>query len=598
MKRAVVTMCCSSTPVVKTPPSSASTLKLALSTRCSILAQMRLKEFLLVMCVVCLAKGVIATTYEIDAFYSEPKCDGTPYVVLVESNSSCVGQCLKDYSTDASTNLGGLSITCSTDYLTDIQDLFGDSPYILREVYRDINCEYFDYALIYHASGNCEGTPSALGYMITTLEDDGSGSITKYNYPLCRASGLNVTTPIPAASLKYHTCDSDKNRWYSSNDNNEVATPTPTSTRRRTPSSGISTGAIVGMIGGGIVLILVIALVIFCCKRKRSTQKSNDTELLPTASLRSTQPGGAFMPSAPSNHTTGMWDDEVIIANRIPRDKIVIKARINHGAFGEVYSGQFNGQLVAVKMLLPASRGNLRLVNQFLTEAKMTATMDHPNVVSFVGVAWDALSDICVVLEFMDGGDLRELLDQYETKHEPVGFNRQKVSIALQVCHALAYLHSLMPPVVHRDLKSRNILLNRSMGAKLTDFGISKERLDQTLTAGVGTSLWMAPEVMLGEWYDDKADIFSFGVVLSELDVHTLPYANTKRNSRDQYGRQLPDAALLQQVASGKVQVEFSSANPLSIIQLGYACVAIDPSLRPSAAEVLYRLQSILAKEL
>ncbi|RLN85518.1 hypothetical protein BBJ28_00026430, partial [Nothophytophthora sp. Chile5] len=171
-------------------------------------------------------------------------------------------------------------------------------------------------------------------------------------------------------------------------------------------------------------------------------------------------------------------------------------------------------------MLLPETRDNLNDVNEFLAEAKMTATMDHPRIVSFIGVAWDALSDLCVVLEFVDGGDLRTLLNKYEATHHPVGFDREKTTIALHVCHALTYLHSLSPPVIHRDLKSRNILLNQALEAKLTDFGISRERLDQTMTAGVGTSLWMAPEVMLGEKYDDKADMFSFGVV-AEVDDGT-----------------------------------------------------------------------------
>uniref|UniRef100_H3HC95 Protein kinase domain-containing protein n=1 Tax=Phytophthora ramorum TaxID=164328 RepID=H3HC95_PHYRM len=193
----------------------------------------------------------------------------------------------------------------------------------------------------------------------------------------------------------------------------------------------------------------------------------------------------------------------------------------------------FNGQQVAVKMLLPAMRGNLQLVNQFLAEAKMMAATDHPRIVSFIGVAWDSLSDVCVILEFVDGGDVRSLRDKCVANHHQVGFTRQKVTIALQVCHALTYLHSLMLPVIHRDLKSRNIFLSRSMEAKLTDFDISKEQLDCTLTAGVRTSLWMAPEVMVGEWYDDKADMFSFGGVLSELDVHTLPYTNTKQNNHD-----------------------------------------------------------------
>ncbi|GMF19375.1 unnamed protein product [Phytophthora lilii] len=115
--------------------------------------------------------------------------------------------------------------------------------------------------------------------------------------------------------------------------------------------------------------------------------------------------------------------------------------------------------------------------------------MDHPHIVYFVGVAWDSLSDLCVVLEFMDGGDLRTLLNRYEAEHHPVGFDKQKATTALHVCHALTYLHSLSSPVIHRDLKSRNILLDHNMKAKLTDFGVSRERLDRTMTARVGTSL-------------------------------------------------------------------------------------------------------------
>ncbi|KAG6952105.1 hypothetical protein JG688_00013418 [Phytophthora aleatoria] len=209
----------------------------------------------------------------------------------------------------------------------------------------------------------------------------------------------------------------------------------------------------------------------------------------------------------------------------------------------------------------------------------MTATMDHPHIVSFVGV----------VLEYMDGGELRSLLNNYLESKKPVGFNREKATIALQVCHALTYLHSLMLSVIHRDLKSRNILLGSNMKAKLSDFGIS-------LTAGVGTSLWMAPEVMLGKHYDDKADIFSFGVVLLELDVHTLPYARAKKENLDSNGREMIDSILLQKVALGTLQVEFSNPKPRSIGELGRACISIDPTERPSAAEALYRLQVILSK--
>ncbi|KAG2503065.1 hypothetical protein BBO99_00006460 [Phytophthora kernoviae] len=224
-----------------------------------------------------------------------------------------------------------------------------------------------------------------------------------------------------------------------------------------------------------------------------------------------------------SGSPRGLWEDDIITARRIPRGKVRVKKLITRGAYGEVYTGVFNRQKIAVKMLLPTTRDSLQQVNDFLAEAKLTASMDHPHIVHFVGVAWDSLSDLCVALEFMDGGNLRSLLDKYKSSNRAVGLDRQKITIALHVCHALTYLHSLDPPVLHRDLKSRNVLLNKSMEAKLTDFGILREHNDRTLTAGVGTSLWMAPEVMLGEKYDAKADMFSFGVVLSELDVHALP---------------------------------------------------------------------------
>eukprot|EP00644_Phytophthora_capsici_P002648 jgi/Phyca11/543324/estExt2_Genewise1Plus.C_PHYCAscaffold_110578 len=290
------------------------------------------------------------------------------------------------------------------------------------------------------------------------------------------------------------------------------------------------------------------------------------------------------------------WDDDIIVAARIPRDKVILESLVSRGAFGEVYKGTYNGQLIAAKILLVDTRRSIPHVNAFMAEVKMSAVMDHPHIAKFIGVAWDSLSDLCSVTEFMEGGDLKALLVKYEEEGHPLGFNYSKVKIALHVAHALTYLHSLDPPVIHRDLKSRNILLSKELEAKLTDFGISRERIDATMTAGVGTSLWMAPEVMLGERYDDKADMFSFGIVLSELDQHTLPYSHAKNNSHS--GQRLTDTAILQMVAAGKLRVQFSQAAPESLVQLGIACVSTDPKQRPSAAEALYRLQTILAREM
>ncbi|ETK90641.1 TKL protein kinase [Phytophthora nicotianae] len=543
---------------------------------------------------------VTATTYAIDKFYTDlVSCSDTPNAVRVYTAATCTAEtCFTDENYDNRT------AECRSEYLETMKESFGTSQYIIQAIYTDATCAStsFDYAVGYRVTGSCElgyvaveSGYSALFYFNATLSEEGTAEVKFFTTPDCSIISDSSTTSdigavvasrttlesgdcVPLDYNSYMYSDTGYTRWYSSNSYDD--------------GGGLSTGAIIGIICGCILFLLIIvaAIIYKYQRRSRGKQGGQWTATLPSGDLTSLE--------AAMSGQTGLWNDDVITAKRIPRDKVKMKKLLSRGAYGEVYTGRFNGQQVAVKMLLPSTRGNLQHVTDFLTEAKLTASMDHPHIVTFVGVAWDSLSDLCVVLEFMDGGDLRTLLNKYEAVKHPAGVDREKATIALHVCHALTYLHSLMPPVIHRDLKSRNILLNQSKEAKLTDFGISKERLDQTMTAGVGTSLWMAPEVMLGEKYDVKADIFSFGVMLSELDVHTLPYAQAKQRSLDTTGRKMADATLLQKITAGEVRVEFSESSPPSMVELGYACVAVDPADRPTAAEALYRIQVILSQEL
>eukprot|EP00644_Phytophthora_capsici_P006497 jgi/Phyca11/118320/e_gw1.36.173.1 len=525
--------------------------------------------------------------YRIDAYYSGKSCGETPFRVYSNDDPTCV----EGVEIACTTTASGYSSQskCSTDYLSTMRSMFGSSQYIIQETFNDSICSIFAGAFGYSASGHCEG-PNATGdfYDIATLDINGQSSVIFYDDMEC-SSEPTVTQFALNSTLLDHSCDKNKFKWYSSVDDLPGASSSSGSASSSLSSTGLSTGAIIGIGCGAIAILLVSVLGIGCVQRRRRIKEtqSGHTELDHTTAIDVAFRG-----------KKGLWDDDVITAKRIPRDKVIVKNLLSRGAYGEVYNGVYNRQEVAVKMLLSSTRGNIQHVNDFLAEAKLTATMDHPHIVTFIGVAWDSLSNVCVVLEFMDGGDLRTLLASYEATKRPVGFNKQKATIALHVCHALTYLHSLMPPVIHRDLKSRNILLNRNLEAKLTDFGVSKERLDQTMTAGVGTSLWMAPEVMMSERYDVKADIFSFGVVLSELDVHTLPYTQTKERSLASTGRKMADATLLQKVTAGEVQVEFSDSIPRSLLELGLACVSVDPLNRPTAAEALYRLQVILAQDL
>ncbi|ETP48473.1 TKL protein kinase [Phytophthora nicotianae P10297] len=576
---------------------------------------------------------VEATTYDIMATYLDTNCSSTePYIVYARQNGGCTDGVCYTYLVDnrAYAVDERASTDCSEeDYLRVMREFYNNSPYIIHELYSDDDCSTFEYAVGFLATNTCLGGNQSAGlYYESSLNPDGSATVIPYFINAGSTETMEGDSSCSSASagvvaadkevLANHSCvhlgeisllydffttDSANTvssyRWYSSNDpdissqsglvgSTSSYDSSSGSIATENRSSSLSSGALAGIIVAAVIIVIAIIFAICFCKRRSQAMRADERFTRTTSPISRDTVSGQ----------RGLWNDEVITAKRIPRNKVKVKKLLSRGAFGEVYSGVFYQRRVAVKMLPSSTRTSLQHVNAFLTEAKITATMDHPHIVPFIGVAWDSLSDLCVALEFMEGGDLRALLNKYEASNHHVGFDRQKTAIALHVCHALAYLHSLASPIIHRDLKSKNILLNGAMEAKLSDFGTSRQRLDETMTAGVGTSLWMAPEVMLGERYDEKADMFSFGVVLSELDVHTLPYAQARKRSRESEGRELTDPSLLQRVATGEIRVEFSYFSPRSIVNLGHACVSVDPGDRPTAAEALYRLQLALAKEL
>ncbi|KAF1317408.1 Tkl protein kinase, partial [Globisporangium splendens] len=288
-----------------------------------------------------------------------------------------------------------------------------------------------------------------------------------------------------------------------------------------------------------------------------------------------------------------LWEDRAIFGARIAREKLRHETLISRGGYGEVYRGRYKGSIVVIKQLLPEARSNHHQIDALLAEAKLLVSLKHPQVVQLIGVAWNSPSDVCVVTEYMEGGNLRSLLTMFEdVQHRMHGFDNGKLKIALHIAQALTHLHLQDPIVLHRDLTSKNILLDSSLNAKLTGFGASKERSYQTMAAAnADSSLWIAPEVMMGERYDQKADVYSFGVILSELDSHALPYSEIRQSRSD---RHIPDTAVLQMIATGRLSVEFSQNAAHTIVALGKQCVARNPNDRPLVSEILFRLQCIV----
>ncbi|KAJ0395701.1 hypothetical protein P43SY_005131 [Pythium insidiosum] len=394
----------------------------------------------------------------------------------------------------------------------------------------------------------------------------------------------------------------------------QATTPTPTteksSTAQRSDASvsgsennGITGGALAAIVVGAIVGAGVVAFVVakLTGQRRLRSQSAHDSSvggsksyaaLNKTTTATSSQGSAAMDPAAVIEATLSYG---AIAASRIPFERLTVsEVPLSRGGFGEVFRGVYQAQPVVIKRLLPDRRRDMQQISAFASEIRLLSSLEHERIVRFVGAAWDSLAELCVVVEFMAGGDLRSTLSRFARDQRATGFDADKRKIALHVAHALTYLHSLQPTVLHRDLKSKNVLLTETLDAKLTDFGASREQADHTMTAGVGSSLWMAPEVMLGERYDAKADVFSFGVLLSELDTHELPYAHAVEPTS---GRRLPETAVLQLVSLGRLHARFSDSADTTMVAIARDCLEMDPLKRPSAAELLHRIHSHRALE-
>ncbi|GMF17193.1 unnamed protein product [Phytophthora lilii] len=222
-----------------------------------------------------------------------------------------------------------------------------------------------------------------------------------------------------------------------------------------------------------------------------------------------------------------VWNDYELLSLQLCASSIKDIKQLSRGGYATVWLVRYrNLQLLASKRLRPEKRTQKNTA-AFVEEIKLAANFDHPNLVKLVGAAWTMGSDLQMLLEYMDGGDLQSYLADPLT---PTGWTSQKFSIALDVIEALVYFHSFVPPLLHRDIKSKNVLLSTKLKAKLGDFG--KARFlsnDHSMTAGVGTRRWLAPEVIRGDAnYGRPADIYSFGVLLTELDTNEIPYSSTR----------------------------------------------------------------------
>ncbi|KAK9269214.1 hypothetical protein L1049_000984 [Liquidambar formosana] len=300
---------------------------------------------------------------------------------------------------------------------------------------------------------------------------------------------------------------------------------------------GESSGLIIGISIGVVIGVLLAIFALFCIRyhRKRSQIGSSSSRRAATIPIRANGANSCTIlsdstigPDSPktSGRNGSLWLDGfkrsgVVSASGIPEYsyKDLQKATYNfttligQGAFGPVYKAQMStGETVAVKVLATDSKQGEK---EFQTEVMLLGRLHHRNLVNLVGYCAEK-SQHMLIYVYMSKGSLASHL--YSEKQEPLNWDL-RVCIALDVARGLEYLHDgAIPPVVHRDIKSSNILLDESMRARVADFGLSREEMVNKHASNIrGTFGYLDPEYVSTRAFTKKSDVYSFGVLLFEL---------------------------------------------------------------------------------
>ncbi|XP_042201365.1 mitogen-activated protein kinase kinase kinase 10 [Callorhinchus milii] len=272
-------------------------------------------------------------------------------------------------------------------------------------------------------------------------------------------------------------------------------------------------------------------------------------------------------------------------------NELVLEEIIGVGGFGKVYRGSWRGEEVAVKAARQDPDEDIGVTAENVRkEARLFGMLRHPNIISLKGVCLRE-PNLCLVMEFAQGGALNRALSGRKVPPHVL------VNWAVQISRGMDYLHNeAIVPVIHRDLKSSNILiLQDGPGAgvgggegegedlagktlKITDFGLAREWHRTTKMSAAGTYAWMAPEVIKSSLFSKSSDVWSFGVLLWELLTGELPY------------RDIDGLAVAYGVAVNKLTLPIPSTCPQPFVDLMEGCWSSDPHSRPGFPEILETL--------
>ncbi|CAG7864340.1 unnamed protein product [Brassica rapa] len=266
--------------------------------------------------------------------------------------------------------------------------------------------------------------------------------------------------------------------------------------------------------------------------------------------------------------------------------------KLGEGGFGSVFKGELSdGTIIAVKQLSSKSHQGNR---EFVNEIGMISGLNHPNLVKLYGCCVEK-NQLMLVYEYMENNSLAHML------HEKSSLNldwkaRQKICVG--IARGLEFLHEgSMIRMVHRDIKTTNVLLDADLNAKISDFGLARlheEEHSHISTKIAGTIGYMAPEYALWGQLSEKADVYSFGIVAMEI---VSGQSNTKQKGSADHVSLINWAVKLQQkgditeIVDPVLQGDFNTKEAARMIKVAIVCTNSSPSLRPTMSEVVQMLE-------
>lgn len=289
------------------------------------------------------------------------------------------------------------------------------------------------------------------------------------------------------------------------------------------------------------------------------------------------------------------------------------KRKIGDGGFGSVYLGQlYDGRIVAVKHLhqhhAAAAAGRAFSTKSFCNEILILSSIDHPNLVKLHGYCSDPRG-LLLVYDYVPNGTLADHLHGPKSLYRKASLTWQvRIDIALQTAMAIEYLHfSVEPAIVHRDITSSNIFVERDMRIKVGDFGLSRLLVFPEATSSSSSGyVWTGPQGTPGYLDPDyhrsfrlteKSDVYSLGVVLLEL-ISGMKAVDHTRDKRDMTLADLMvskiQMGLLHQVVDPVLLLDTDAMNGVdAVAELAFRCVQAEKDDRPDSKEVVAELKRI-----